>query len=226
MRGRVVSGRGCSRSCYAALWDPCVSSISVNARPSMAGARTSRSPLWHPDHVRALIGSRTGLASPSCLPTLATATVVEIELGAKQRVGEIAPRGRRWWNPYLAHAASLVCFLSASPRHWEDARAPRKEEEAVVCGGIAHRSLRGTAEPPQRVGRAVTASYRGNAPTNGFALTSSTRSSVQFRFGARERAIGSLAGVLRRACGAAPPCFFCEVGRHVRTVGCVSDDPD
>ena len=91
MRGRVVSGRGCSRSCYAALWDPCVSSISVNARPSMAGARTSRSPLWHPGHVRALIGSRTGLASPSCLPTLATATVVEIESGAKQRVGEIAP---------------------------------------------------------------------------------------------------------------------------------------
>jgi hypothetical protein len=136
MRGRVVSGRGCSRSCYAALWDPCVSSISVNARPSMAGARTSRSPLWHPGHVRALIGRRTGLASPSCLPTLATATVVEIESGAKQRVGEIAPRGRRRRNPYLAHAASLVCFLSASPRHWEDARAPRKEKEAVVCGEL------------------------------------------------------------------------------------------
>jgi hypothetical protein len=65
MRGRVVSGRGCLQSRYAALWDPRVSSIPVNARPSMAGVWTSRSPLWHPGHVRVLIGNRTGLASPS-----------------------------------------------------------------------------------------------------------------------------------------------------------------
>ena len=114
----------------------------------MAGARISRDPLWHPGHVRALIGSRTGLTSPSCLPTLATATVVEIESGAKQRVGEIAPRGRRRWNPYLAHAASLVCFLSASLRHWEDARAPEKEKVAVGCGKLLT-GVRGL--PPSRL---------------------------------------------------------------------------
>jgi hypothetical protein len=72
--GRWDPHRGClsRRAVFADRWDSRGSSVPVNALPSMAGARISRSSLWRPDHVLVLIGARPGLSPSPLHSTLTT----------------------------------------------------------------------------------------------------------------------------------------------------------
>jgi hypothetical protein len=81
--------------------------------------------------------------------------------------------------------ASFGSPSSGAPRRWPWASwGLRTGGRGRIGGGggvrrrhwlIARRRVIPAVKPPELVGRAVATSYRGNKPTNGFALTSSTR---------------------------------------------------
>jgi hypothetical protein len=114
------------RTAIAGWWDPRVSSIPVNAPPSIAGVRTSRSPLWCPGHIRVLIGATTlGSASFSPFPY----TLDHRHDSERARAVLVASVFRRRWKRCCTCAPSLVCGQEASPGLEEDVRGSASDRE-------------------------------------------------------------------------------------------------
>jgi hypothetical protein len=150
---------------------------------------------------------------------------------------DLSSRGNRW-PPRTERELSAVCaavrgfrptgdlVLRLGPGWLRDVVGQPDEAsadaEGLLGGGNRSPSPGNRRGPRDRLVSTATVPNQGIKSTLQFVFPVSTCSSVQFIFSARERPIANLVGVLRRACGAAPP----RAWPGVRWVGTVGFGPD